>query len=137
MRVSWATGLPSAARDIQVVSSARISRVNIAGGFAVAIRGLECVAGGLTSGWGEVVGLALPVAMGEVTGDSGFAEGVDAAGAGGVGDSRFAGGGVVGSEIGDGDDVPVARFFSGDACPTVRESLEGDGVAAAGAEAGD
>lgn len=34
MRVSCATGLPSAMREIQVLSSARISRVKVLGGFA-------------------------------------------------------------------------------------------------------
>jgi hypothetical protein len=36
MRVSWATGLPSAVIETQVVLSARIIRVKVTGGFAAA-----------------------------------------------------------------------------------------------------
>jgi len=38
MRVSWATGLPSAVIEIQVVWSARITRVKVPGSFAVSTR---------------------------------------------------------------------------------------------------
>lgn len=38
MRVSWATGLPSAVIEIQVVWSARITRVKVFGSFAVSTR---------------------------------------------------------------------------------------------------
>ena len=38
MRVSWATGLPSAVIEIQVVWSARITSVKVFGGFAVSTR---------------------------------------------------------------------------------------------------
>jgi len=38
MRVSWATGLPSAVIEIQVVWSARITRVKVLGTFAVSTR---------------------------------------------------------------------------------------------------
>src|ERR1700680_3414924 len=36
IRFSWATGLPSAMSEIQVLSSARISRVKVLGGFGAA-----------------------------------------------------------------------------------------------------
>jgi hypothetical protein len=48
MRVSRAAGLPSTIRETQVVSSARISKVKVLGGFAAAMR----VTRGLKSGSG-------------------------------------------------------------------------------------
>jgi hypothetical protein len=47
MRVSRGAGLPSIIRETQVVSSARISRLKVAGGFAAAL----WVTRGFDSGW--------------------------------------------------------------------------------------
>jgi len=59
MRVSFATGWPSAVIAIQEVWSARISRVNVSGDWAAAGE-LGFVAGGLTLGAG-VFAVELPV----------------------------------------------------------------------------
>ena len=75
IRVSLATtGLPSAVRVIQVVSSARICRVKLVGGLAVAARAADG-AGGLASGWGTLAaGLAAEPAA-DVAGDTEFGAG--------------------------------------------------------------
>ena len=107
IRVSLATtGLPSAMRVIQVVSSARICRVKLLGGFAAAARAGACGAGGLASGWGmEAAGLAAEPAA-DIAGDTELAAGAGAAGAGRVGGAGFVRGGVAAVMVG-GDAVPA------------------------------
>src|ERR1700693_1634703 len=90
MRFSWATGLPSAMRESQVLSSERISRVNVAGGFAAGAEAVGLAAGRLASG--EVEGL--------------LAESVADAAAEGAG-CGWVGGGVV--EMGAGEDLSAGR----------------------------
>lgn len=123
IRVSWATGLPSAIRETQVVFSARISRVKPVGVFSAAAGAVVLAAGGLTSGWAAGL-LAEPVtdAKGDAVEDAG-SECDEVVVAGMVGDD-FSGG-----------------FPAGDVGPAISElaELEGWVAAAAGAEteAGD
>lgn len=67
IRVSWATGLPSAVRETHVVSSARMSSVKVLGGFAVAARVVALADGRLASG--PVAGLRAEPAV-DAVGDA-------------------------------------------------------------------
>lgn len=63
------TGLPSAVRETQVVSSARISRVKVRGGFGAVL----WVVGGFASGWlADVVEDAAGPAVGELAEPEGW-----------------------------------------------------------------
>ena len=125
MRVSWATGLPSAMRETQVVCSARICTVKVGGGFGAAT--CTVARAGLAPGWGGWAAgfLAEPVA--DAVGDAGLAEGAGAADADRVGGAEF-GSGVVATEF-------VAGVPAGDAGPPISE-LAGPAVRVA-ADAGD
>lgn len=122
IRVSWATGLPSAMSETQVVFSARISRVNVVGGFGAAVEAAVLVTGGLASG--SATGL--------------FADSTTA----GVGDVAVGAGsacvGVVVAGIVAGDDFDGDGVGAGEGGPAFGElgELEGWIAAAAGAGAG-
>lgn len=79
MRVSWATGLPSAVIEIQVVWSARITRVKVPGSLAVSTRvalpatgesaEAEFAAAGGTLAGVDVLVDAEPIAAGDLATD--------------------------------------------------------------------
>ena len=145
MRVSSATGLPSATIEIQVVFSARMSRVKVRGGSAAAggvlvLAGVAVVvaAGGLATGLlvaepvGDAVGDA--PAPDEPGPDAAILEDGGAPGRVGVGLDD-----VVPAEIVPGDSTPADSVPAGDGFPTVSEAAEPDvcvGVVA-GVEAED
>lgn len=111
IRVSWATSLPSAVRETQVVFSARTCKVKVLGGFAAASGAATgatagdaaSLAGGLGPGWGGLAGGLLTeaaedvagVAAGDAAGESWFAGEVDAVAAGGAVFASGAGGAEV------------------------------------------
>ena len=125
MRVSSATGLPSARMETQVVSSARISRVKVVSGLAAAGAGffasgaLAAALGGLVAGWFAADLVAIPLAEAVVDGraegglDAGVGEGADGAAPGRVIDVR--GVGVVAAVIVPPDDFPADCGPRGDA----------------------
>jgi hypothetical protein len=105
-------GLPSATMETQVVSSARISKVKVAGGLGDA---------------GTVLGAGFGAGDGVGLDDGGVAE-----------PSRIgAGFGEAGSaEMGPDESVPEDRVPAGDGFPTVSELVEVEGEVAGGAETG-
>ena len=145
MRVSSATGLPSATIEIQEVFSARMSRVNVRGGFAAAGGvlvlagvGMVAAAGGLATGlwlvepFGDAVGDA--PAPDEPGPDAAILEDGGAPGRVGVGLDD-----VVSGEIVPGDSTPADSVPAEDGFPTVNEAAVPDGCVGvvAGVGAGD
>ena len=118
IRVSWATGLPSAVIETQLVSSARMSRRKLLGGFAAAAEAVPPASVGLARGaFGEGAG-AEPR-------DSAWVGAVGDAFEGGGGTGRViealvAGEGVDAVEIVPGENFPDDNVFAGDAFATVR-----------------
>jgi hypothetical protein len=134
IRVSSATGLPSAMMETQVVFSARISRVKVLSGIAAApfATRARAPAGGVAdSAWDAAVGAAC-----KEGGDMGEVDSVIAS---------LAGGGVVAAEIVPGESFPddKANVSTGDALPPLGDAAGAErGVmaeagAATGSGAGD
>jgi hypothetical protein len=126
MRVSSATGLPSATIDTQVFLSARISKVKVLGGFSAAVALLIFAGGGLVvaaGGFAGSLGAAEPVvdAAGDLPGDAAALEDVAVPGRIGVGPDE-----VVAVEIVPGDSVPADSGAEG-GFPTVSDAVEPDG----------
>lgn len=128
MRVSSATGLPSATIETQVVFSARISKVKVAGGFA-AVAGEADFATGAAGG--VAVGLVV-VPVVDAVGDGGRVV------LGAVVDAMVAVGGVVLAEMVPAESFPADKVPAGDDWPPVREpaGLDGWVVGDAGVENG-
>jgi hypothetical protein len=122
IRVSSATGLPSATMETQVVFSARMSRTKVVSGFAAEVRAAAFGVGGLAA---PGVDAAVVVAARGGAGMAAAGEGIDA---------RVLTGDVVTAEL-----VPTGSVAAGGADGTFIETaaLDGfdaaDGVAATGA----
>jgi hypothetical protein len=138
IRVSSATGLPSAMIETHVVFSARISKVKLAGGFAGAAGGVVFATGELAEATGGLApGLLAGVVVDAVedgAGEAACAEGGGAAGPGGFGDV-LGGGGVVAAEIVSvGDDFPGFGELTE---PDGRDAGDDVGATGAGPGGGD
>jgi len=122
IRVSWATGLPSRVIETQLVSSARMSRLKVRGGFAAAAEAVSSASLGLARG-------GFAEGAGAEPRDSAWFDAVGAAFEGGGGTGRViealvAGEGVEAAEIVPGENFPDDNVFAGAAFATVRVGAE-------------
>jgi hypothetical protein len=138
IRVSSATGLPSARSETQEVFSARICTVKVAGGLGLAAGAVACVADGLGFGWGGLAEGLVEEAAEEVGGGGGagwFAGKTVADAVGAVGGAGSAWG-VLGAEMVADGGVAGGGSGRGDADVVGGAELDGRVAAGAGAEAG-
>jgi hypothetical protein len=136
IRVSSATGLPSAVIETQLVFSARISRVNVIGGFGTAARAVFFASGLATGAAGFAAGLvAAPFVdgMADAEGDAGALEDADTGAPGRVGIALVVLG--LAPEIVPGEIVPLDNVDGGEVCPALSEPAELSGRVGADADA--
>ena len=124
IRVSWATGLPSRVIETQLVSSARMSRLKVLGGFTAAADVVPSASAGLARG-------AFAEGAGAEPRDCAWVGSVGAAfeGGGGTGnviEALVAGDGADAVEIVPGENFPDDNVFAGDAFATVRVGAEAE-----------
>jgi hypothetical protein len=137
IRVSSATGLPSAVIETQLVFSARISRVNVIGGFGTAARAVFFASGLATGAAGFAAGLvAAPFVdgMADAEGDAGVLEDAGTDAPGRVGIAVVVLGGLA-PEIVPGEIVPLDNVDGGEVCPALSELAELSGRVGAAADA--